>query len=91
MFFAAAIIAVSGLFAIMSYFYKYVDPAKLIATQGGRGYDEPQIDESRDTSIAENKSLLSDSSPEENPLSDIETDGQSRERRTTVTPDESKL
>ena len=75
----------------MSCFYKYIDPAKLITTRSGRGYDEPQIDESNDTSIAENNTLLSDSSPEENPLSDIETDGQSSMRRTTITPDESKL
>ena len=91
-FFAASIIAVGILFAVMSYFYKYIDPVKLIAHQSGEGHDPPNYtDENGNSSYPENKSLLSDSSPEENALSEIDTEEQGFVERKVKPSDESEL
>ena len=89
-FFASAIIAIAILFAIMSYFYKYIDPVKLIADQSGQGYSPPHYDdEDSDAISAENKTLLPSKSPNEYPLSDTERDSPSFDKSTIKPSDES--
>ena len=76
----------------MSYFYKYIDPVKLITDQSGEGYDPPNYtDENGNSSYPENRTLLSGKSPEENPLSDIETDDPNFQERKTRPSDESEF
>ena len=73
-FFAAAIVAVCILFAVMSYFYKYIDPAKLLANQ--TDYN-PKFEESGGNNasvIPENSPLIyrSPYNGDENVMSDFE-------------------
>ncbi len=73
----------------MSYFYKYIDPVKLIADQSGEGYDPPNYtDENGNSSPPENKSLLPERSSDENPLSDIDTDEKAFVKRRIEPSDE---
>lgn len=70
----------------MSYFYKYIDPAKLIADQTGEGYDPPNYDED-----SENKTLLSGNSPRNDPkethtMSDVENTYNGTTTKTVPSP-----